>query len=256
MRDMRSKRLSALLMAFAAVAATTAAARPQVGAAARHPFGSGERAEYQVKLGGVSVGSGSVEVVGVETVQGVPTFHARMRVSGGIPLARVDDRYDSWIDTEGVFSRRFVQDVHEVGYRRQRSYEFDVARRTWRRTDGSTDTGTLPTSEPLDDLSFMYYARTLPLKVGDQYRLTRYFKESGNPVVLNVVRKETVIVPAGRFNTVVVQPSIRTSGLFGEGGRAEIYFSDDDRHLPVLIKSRVPLVGSLTMSLRTYRAGP
>ena len=254
MRDMRRRRTWTFLTAFAAVAGTTAAARPQV-AAARHPFGTGERAEYQVRLGGVSVGSGSVEVVGIETVQGVPTFHARTRISGGIPLARVDDRYESWIDTEGIFSRRFVQDVHEVRYRRQRAYDFDVARRTWRRTDGSDDTGVMPTDEPLDDLSFMYYARTLPLKVGDQYRLTRYFKESGNPVVLHVVRKETVTVPAGRFNTVVVQPSIRTSGLFGEGGRAEIYFSDDDRHIPVLIKSRVPLVGSLTMSLRTYRAG-
>lgn len=241
-------------MAIAAVAGTTAAARPQV-AAARLPFGTGERADYQVKLGAVSVGSGSVEIVGVETVQGVPTFHARMRVSGGIPLARVDDRYESWIDTEGVFSRRFVQDVHEVRYRRSRSFEFDIANRTWRRTDGSDDTGPLPTNQPLDDLSFMYYARTLPLKVGDQYRLASYFKESGNPVVLRVVRRETVTVPAGRFNTVVVQPTIRTNGLFGEGGRAEIYFSDDDRHIPVLIKSRVPVVGSLTMSLRTYRAG-
>jgi hypothetical protein len=242
-----------LSVLLAGLAATTAAARPQ--ASARLPFGTGERADYQVKLGVVSVGSGSVEVVGVETVQGVPTFHARMRVSGGLGPARVNDLYESWIDTEGLFSRRFVQDIHEVRYRRQRSYEFDAPRRTWRRTDDSDDTGTMPTDQPLDDLSFMYYARTLPLSVGDQYRLTRYFKESGNPVILRVVRKETVNVPAGRFNTVVVQPTIHTNGLFGEGGRAEIYFSDDDRHIPVLIKSRVPVVGSLTMALRTYRAG-
>lgn len=253
MKVIRKRRAGTLLKAFAAVAVTSAAAGAQAASSASLPFGPGERAEYQVKLGVVSVGSGSVEVVGIETVQGFPTFHARMRVSGGIPLARVNDRYESWIDTQGIFSRRFVQDVHEVNYRRNRSYDFDVANRTWRRTDGSDDTGTLPTSEPLDDLSFMFYARTLPLKVGDQYRLTRYFKESGNPVILRVVRREVVTVPAGRFNTVVVQPTIRTSGLFGEGGRAEIFFSDDERHIPVLIRSRVSRVGSLTMSLRTYR---
>jgi len=243
-----------MALAVAGVSVTTAA-RTQNGGGARLPFASGERAEYQVKLGAVSVGSGSVEVLGVETVSGVPTFHARMRVSGGVPLARVDDRYDSWIDTEGIFSRRFAQDVHEVRYNRKRSYAFDSAHRTWRRTDGSDDTGTMPTDEPLDDLSFMYYVRTLPLNVGDEYRLNRYFKDSGNPVVLRVLRRQTVDVPAGRFNTVVVQPTIRTSGLFGEGGRAEIYFTDDARRIPVLIKSRVPVVGSLTMALKTYRAG-
>ena len=246
-------RFRTIFIVLAAVAATTATAQPP--ARARLPFGTGERADYQVKLGVVSVGSGSVEVLGIETVHGTPTYHTRMRVSGGVPLARVNDRYESWIDVEGIFSRRFVQDVHEVGYDRSRVYDFDVARRTWRRTDGSDDTGVLTTSEPLDDLSFMYFARTLPLKVGDQYRLNRYFKESGNPVVLRVVRKETVTVPAGRFNTVVVQPTIRTAGLFGEGGRAEIYFSDDERHIPVLIKSRVSRVGSLTMALKTYRPG-
>jgi hypothetical protein len=248
------RRLMTVGLAVAGVSVTTAA-RTQDGGRARLPFGSGEKADYQVKLGVVSVGSGSVEVVGVENVGADPTFHARMRVSGGMGPARVDDRYDSWIDVAGVFSRRFVQDVHEVRYRRQRSYAFDSAHRTWRRTDGSDDTGDMPTDQPLDDLSFMYYVRTLPLNVGDEYRLNRYFKDSGNPVVLRVVRRQTVDVPAGRFRTVVVQPTIRSSGLFGEGGRAEIYFTDDERRIPVLIKSRVPVVGSLTMALKAYRPG-
>jgi hypothetical protein len=200
------------------------------------------------------VGSGYVEVAGTETIAGAPTFHARMRVTGGVPLAHVDDRYESWIDTQGVFSRRFIQDVHEVRYRRERTYDFDPVRRTYRRADNG-ETGSIPTDKPLDELSFMYYARTLPLEVGDTYTLTRYFKDSGNPVVLRVIRKETVTVPAGRFRTIVVQPTIRTSGLFGEGGRAEIYFSDDERRIPVLIKSRVPVVGSLTMALKAYRPG-
>jgi hypothetical protein len=254
MTFVRRHRWGAAATALAAVAVLAGAGRTQTARAVRLPFSSGERADYQVKLGALSVGSGYVEIAGTETIAGAQTFHARMRVSGGVPLARVDDRYESWIDTQGLFSRRFIQDVHEVRYRRSRTYEFDPARRTYRRSDNG-ETGTIPTDKPLDELSFMYYARTLPLEVGDTYTLTRYFKDSGNPVVLRVLRKETVTVPAGRFRTVVVQPAIRTSGIFGEGGRAEIYFTDDERRIPVLIKSRVPVVGSLTMALRTYRAG-
>ena len=248
------RRFASAALALSAVAVLGAASvQSAAPVAPRHPFGAGERASFQVRLGGVGVGSGSLEVLGMETVGGRQTYHTRMRISGGLGPARVNDRYESWIDAEGLFSRRFIQDIHEVRYRRNRTYEFNPERQTFRRENGQT--GTIPTDEPLDDLSFLYYARTLPLEVGDEYTLNRYFKADGNPVVIKVLRRETVTVPAGRFRTIVVQPVIQTDGIFGDGGRAEVYFSDDARRIPVLIRSRVPLVGSLTMQLRTYQPG-
>ena len=237
--------------AVAAVAGVAMLAAATPASAPRHPYGPGERAEYRLKLAGVSVGRGSLEMTGIETVNGRPAYRARMTVQGGIPGARVNDLYETWIDTAGLYSRRFHQQLQEVRYRRNRTYDFFPERRTWRRENG--ETGTLPTNEPLDDLSFLYHARTLPLTVGTTYTLRDYFKEDGNPVVLRVVRKETIEVPAGRFRTVVVRPVIRTRGIFGEGGRAEVYFTDDERHLVVMISSQVPLVGSLTMHLLSYR---
>jgi hypothetical protein len=219
--------------------------------APRHPYGPGERAEYRLKLAGVGVGRGSLEMLGVESVNGRPAYHARMTVQGGIPGARVNDLYETWIDTAGLYSRRFHQKLQEVRYRRDRTYDFVPERRTWRRENG--ESGTTPTARPLDDLSFLYHARTLPLEVGATYTLNDYFKTDGNPVVLRVVRRETVDVPAGRFRTVVVRPVIRTRGLFGEGGQAEVYFTDDERRIVVLIRSRVPVVGSLTMHLERYQ---
>jgi hypothetical protein len=218
------------------------------------PFAPGETATYQVRLGGISVGRGSMEVVGMESVGGKATYHARLRLSGGIPLARVDDRFDTWIDAQGLFSRRFRQDQKEVRYERKRAYDFFPENRTYRRTDNG-ETGTLPTPLPLDDVSFLYYARTLPLAVGDVYTIERYFNPAGNPVVLRVLRRETITVPAGRFETVVVRPIIQTRGLFGEGGEAEVYFTDDSRRILVQLRSKVPLVGSLTMHLTAFRPG-
>lgn len=247
-------RLIGVFGAAAALAAADMLPAQLAPAEAAYPFTAGETAVFQVKLGGVSVGRGSMRLLGVEEVRGHPTYHARMEISGGVPLARVNDRYDSWIDTEGLFSRRFHQNIHEVQYRANRQYEFFPEQGSWRRTDNG-ETGSLPTAQPLDDISFLYYARTLPLKVGETYTLRRYFKESGNPVVLKVLRKETIRVPAGTFNTIVVQPVIQSKGLFGEGGRAEVYFSDDERRVPVQITSRVPVVGSLNMYLQQYVPG-
>jgi hypothetical protein len=218
------------------------------------PFAEGERAEYRVKLGAVSVGSGTMEILGIEHIDGEPTFHTRLHVKGGIPLARVDTRMDSWLDVDGLFSRRFEQDQHELRFKRHRIFDFYPESRSFRQRM-SGEVGSLPTDRPLDDVAFLYYARTLPLEPGDSYTINRYFKEDGNPVVLNVLRRETITVPAGTFNTIVVQPIIKTDGLFGEGGEAEVYFTDDDRRILVYLRSSVPVVGSLSLSLREYEAG-
>ncbi|MGH7481914.1 MAG: DUF3108 domain-containing protein, partial [Longimicrobiales bacterium] len=117
------------------------------------------------------------------------------------------------------------------------------------------DSGPLVSDKPLDDVSFLYYARRLPLEVGRTYTLNRYWKEDGNPVVLRVIGRERVSVPAGTFNTIVVQPIIQTDGLFGEGGEARVYFTDDSRHVLVQIKSKVPVIGDLTLKLKGYTPG-
>ncbi len=218
------------------------------------PFGPGERATYQVRLGALgTVGRGSMHILGLETVEGRPTYRAQMRIKGGIPLARVDDHFESWIDVQGLFSRRYLQDQKEVRFERRRRYDFFPEQRTFRTDDGLT--GTLPTSQPLDEVAFLYYARTLPLEVGQTYTLNQYYKESGNPVILRVLRRETVRVPAGTFQTIVVQPIIRTRGLFGEGGQAEVFFTDDDRRILVQLRSRVKLIGSLSLHLQEYQPG-
>ena len=216
-----------------------------------------ERAEYQVKVGTLDAGTGVMELVGREVVDGHDTYHAVLRIEGGIGPARIEDRFESWADAaawndrRNVFSRRFVQDQRELGNRRQRTYELYPEKRQYRRVD-TGETLALPTDRPLDDVSVLYFARSLPLKVGDVYTIDRYFKADANPIVLRVLRRETITVPAGTFQTIVVRPTIKTSGLFGEGGEAELFFSDDQHHTLVQMRSKVRLIGSLSLHLRTY----
>ena len=218
------------------------------------PFGPGERLGYKVKLGIFNVGDGHMTVMGVDTVRGFPSYHVSLGIKGGIPFARVDDEFQSWIDVHSLVSRRFIQDIHEVGYERLRHYEFYPEEWRYERVDVEEE-GEIPTSLPLDDISFIYFVRSLPLVVGQEYRFNRYFKETGNPVVIRVVRKDTVEVPAGTFETIVVKPVIQTRGLFGEGGEAELHFTDDERRLMVYMRSKVPLVGSITLHLREIQEG-
>lgn len=219
---------------------------------ARQPL-AGERALYELRLGGHGVGSGTLEVLGVEQVSGHTTLHATMQISGGLLFAKVNDRFDSWIDPDNLFSRRFVQDQRELMHSRYRSYDMAPEQKTFRLKDGREET--MSSSEPLDDLSFLYYARTLDLRVGDVDTIPRYFKP-GHDVILRVLRKEKVTVPAGTYQTIVIQPTImNVGGLFGQGGEAEVYISDDAARTVVMIKSKVPVVGSLSLHLTEFRPG-
>ncbi|MBA3672529.1 MAG: DUF3108 domain-containing protein, partial [Gemmatimonadaceae bacterium] len=189
-----------------------------------------------------------------EEIHGARALRTSLQVKAAVLFARVDDRFDSWIDPSGMFSHRFVQDQHELTSVRQREYDFSLAAKTFREAR-SGEVEPLASARPLDDVSFLFYVRTLPLRVGDVDTIPRYFK-AGRDVIIRVLRRETITVPAGTFRTIVVQPTItNVGGLFGQGGQAEVYFSDDDDRTLVMLKSRVPLVGSLSLHLTERRPG-
>ncbi|MGD2123366.1 MAG: DUF3108 domain-containing protein [Gemmatimonadota bacterium] len=219
------------------------------------PFGPGERLEYDVKLGWVGKrGEGFMQVGDLESVRGRTTYHVTMAYGGGFLGFRVNDQFDSWFDVTNLVTLRSIENTQQLSRKRYKHFEFYPERRFWERIDNGKSEE-MPTSEPLDQISFFYFARTLPLEVGEVYTLNRYFKESGNPVILRVLRKDTVEVPAGTFPTIVVQPIIQSSGAFGEGGKAELHFSDDERRLLVLMNSDVPIIGRLSLHLKNIREG-
>ncbi len=223
--------------------------------AAPAPFGPGEHMVYKVKIGIFSVGEGAMTIDALDTVRGHLSYRATMTIRGGLGPADVNDMSTTWFSVRNLVSRRFVQNLHEVNYRSYRHYELYPDSLLWRRMDNDKS-GPLASALPLDDISFVYFVRTLPLKVGQTYTFSRYFKANGNPVVIKVLRKEVRKEPAGTFHTIVVRPIIKTSGLFGEGGKAELYFTDDARRILVYMHSDIPhFPGSLTLHLKSYTEG-
>lgn len=220
-------------------------------ALARLPFENTERLEYQVKYGFLGVGSAVLEVLGLDAVRGAPAIHVTFTVKGGIRVYRVNDTYESWFDPTTYSTLRAVQNIDEGSYDRERHFEFFPDRKTFKEND-KPEAATVP--EPLDEASFLFFLRSIPLEVGQTYEFARYFRPDKNPVRVVVVRKESVKVPAGQFNTIVVRPVIKTSGIFGEGGRAEVWFTDDSTRTLVQLKSSLKF-GSLNLYLRNRRPG-
>jgi hypothetical protein len=245
-----------LLGATLAAQAQTGSVRPlgvEAVSVAPVPFGPGERVSYRVSWGPMR-GTAWSEIVAVDTVRGRPAYHLSFHVRGGMLGMNVNDHQESWLDVGQLYSHRFRQNLNQPRYKRLRTLDFFPSERVWRMKEAPQPSGPLASDRPLDDVSFLYWARTLPLEVGRTYEFNRYYKESGNPVRVQVLRRETVRVRAGTFNTIVVRPHIQTSGLFAEAEGAEVYFSDDDRRLVVMMKTKVA-IGTMTLELDTYTPG-
>lgn len=233
-----------------AVVADSALVAPQ-----RVPWEVGERLEYDVRFGRFRAGSGRMEVRNVETVRGRPAYHIFFEVRGGIPLFRIHDVFQSWMDTTTLASLRFHQDQDEGPKERRRRYEIYPDRRIYTESAAGEADPQPSVARPVDDGSFLYFLRTVPLEVGRTYTFDNYFRPDRNPVTLRVLRRERITVPAGTFDAIVIQPTVKTrSGIFGEDGRAEVWLSDDAERVVLQLKSSLS-IGSLNLYLRSHRRG-
>jgi hypothetical protein len=213
------------------------------------PWRVGERLVYTVKFGLFNVGRATMEVVGIDTVRGVPVWHILFNIRGKALTYSLNDSMQSWFGVHDLVSRRFIQDTEERGRTRFRSYEIFPEAGFWVR-DGRDTAATV--ADPLDDASFFFFARTIPLEPGRTYTFARYFVADRNPVTIRVLQRQEINTPAGRFRTIAVRPVFQSRGLLGQGGHAILWLSDDEARIPVRMRSALP-VGTIEMSLRERR---
>jgi hypothetical protein len=207
----------------------------------------GERLTYDVKFGPLKVGRAHMEVVGIEEVRGRRTWHTRFQVTGGTVFFRVNDILESWIDIETFSSLRFRQQLSEGSKDRLYEYEIFPDRAAFIQK-GKPERPSV--RHPLDDGSFLYFLRTVPRVLGATYEFDRYFIPDRNPVRLDVLERDTIGVPAGRFGALVIRPVIKAKGVFSEDGRAKIWISDDADHMVLQMTSHLK-IGSINLDLRS-----
>jgi hypothetical protein len=219
--------------------------RPPENDPIRVPFKVGEKLTYQAKVNFMNAGTATMTVEGIEQVRGKPTFHTIFNVKGKVLFFHVDDHYESWFDTTTLVSLRHVQHIDETKYKADKTYDFYPERRVYVRNGEEKAS----VAQPLDEGSFVYFMRSVPLEVGKTYEYHRYYNAERNPVIIKVDRIERVKVPAGEFEAIVLKPTIKSKGLFGEGGEAEVWLANDSTRALLKLKSKLP-VGTLYLELK------
>ena len=244
--------LRVTLLAWLAPFALSAQSVPVI-APAPTPFVVGEELVYQASLGRYGgSGRGRMRVSAIEDVRGRATWVLRFEMRGRVAGLRVEDETRSWLDAERMSALRFTKREHSPLASFAESVEIYPDRGRW---VAASDSGEIGTDAPLDELSFIYFVRTLSLANGDDDRYDRHFDASRNPTRVRVVGRETVTVPAGRFETIIVEMYVRDERRYGGIGVVRLNLTDDTRRIPVRIQSHMRRAGTTVLALESITAG-
>jgi len=112
----------------------------------------------------------------------------------------------------------------------------------------NTETVSKISKRTYDTLSSFFYFRSVPLQVGTSYYIDIFDCKKLWNTEVQVLRREEIQTPLGRFKTVVIKPLLKSEGIFARTGDMYIWLTDDDRRIPVLMKSKVK-IGSITATL-------
>ena len=216
-------------------------------------FREGEKLTFDVKYGFVTAGIASFEIPKIKKISGRNAYHVTFEVNT-VPtfdtFFKVRDRYETYIDVEGIFPWRFEQHIREGGFSRDFSAFFDQ-----RKGKAKTSGGEFDIPKYVNDIvSAFFYARTLDyskLNVGDKIPLKNFYKDKVYDLDVVYHGKETIEVEAGKFECIIVEPLVQEGGLFKNEGSILLWMTNDDAKMPVRVKTKV-VVGAINSDLTSY----
>ena len=231
---------------------------PSMLAAQSHPtlpFSVGERLTYRVRMSKVRAsGYGAMWVEGPVDVRGVATYLLRFDMRAGLGPMRGSDRTASWLDRDRLMALRYAKRESHLLAQHREEVELFPAERRW--DAGSGGSGESATDAPLDELSFLYFVRTLPLVQGSTFEFNRHFDVQRNPTTVRVIGRERVTTAAGAFETIVVEMRVRDPRRYTGEGVIRIHLTDDRCRLPVRIASEMPVFGTTVLTLESHTQCP
>jgi hypothetical protein len=212
-----------------------------------------EKLVYDVSWTGIKAGTAVQEV----TVKGgdvhiVSTTHSASWIN---PFFPVDDRTESVL-ARGAGSEHigtpkwFKEKINEGRFHSLKEAHFDPQRLTVDTKDLRSNTSkTDPIStRTYDTLSAIYAVRTLDLVPGTSVYIDIYDCKHLWNTEVQVVKREEISTPVGRFKTLVVKPHLRSEGLFARTGDVTVWITDDSLRIPVKMTTKVKL-GKITATL-------
>jgi len=222
-------------------------------AANSHAFPVPERLEFEISYAGVPAGRAVQEVkqVGDElhitsTAKSADWINLFFPVDDKIESFLISGTPPSYIGVPRLYRER----IREGWTRFQKDAVFDREKLEVNTKDflKKSETTQKISKVTYDTLSSFFYFRSVPLETGVSYYIDIFDCKKLWNTEVQVLRREEIETSLGKFKTVVIKPLLKSEGIFARTGEMHIWLTDDDRRIPVLMKSKVK-IGSITATL-------
>jgi len=211
-----------------------------------------EKLEYNIYWSGIRVGDASFEVD--QTDEGTTITTRAVSLPFFSIFYKVEDISQSVLRSDG-FPSSYILNTREGKHRKDRVTLFgqkssDEPQKIifTNKIDNSTKYFELD-RQAFDPLSGFYEMRKRQLEIGRSEYLDIFDSKRLWNVEVKVLRKEKIKVPAGEYDTIVINPLLKSEGIFSKKGEIHIWLTDDEKKVPVMIKSKVK-VGIINAKLR------
>ncbi len=251
---MRSRDGVIVLSALVGLAAGAPAVESSFGAD-HVPFGHGERLVYSI--GWYNIVGGTAELAVEEReYRGAPVYRIMSLAKSNAFVSMffpVEDRIESLIDRDTLGSLRLDVKQHQGKRRKTRLTEFDQVNHVATMIkNGERKTFDIP-QDAQDSLSCLYYFRSLPrFDVGDTVTIDVHESSKNWRLAIVGLNRERIKTAAGEFATIRTRAEVEFEGVFLDRGEVHVWFTDDDRRLPVRMDSKIK-IGEISAKLIEYR---
>lgn len=218
-------------------------------------FKAGEKLTYRMHYGIVDAGEAILEVKKTDKkVNGRSLLHV---VGTGRTLGafnwvfKVKDRYESYIDSDGVFPWMFIRRVDEGGFKINQDYIFkqdDKKVKTQDKKEYDVPAGIQ------DMLSSFYYSRTLDYsnaKINQEFAMDMFIDDEVFPFKIKYMGTETIKTRKGKFDCVKLRPLMMKGRVWEDEESMTIWVTNDNNKVPVLLETKIS-VGAVKATLTNW----
>lgn len=168
-------------------------------------------------------------------------------------IFRVVDRFQSSFDRQSGCSAGFSKQLQEGRRQVNSDLKFDYSRHRMIQDEKNVVKGTARHQEApiptcvIDLLSAIFYPSSQALAAGQSFQVPVADGMKTIPVTMKIEGREQIRTPLGTYQTVRVQPTA-DAGVVKNRGNIWIWYTDDDRHIPVQMRARL-FWGTITFQL-------